>query len=333
MQEKKKYFEKIHQKLIVSESAPVFAEILITSSDPFNRENFVKEENAEGDKLQIDSEPAEISSEIKVEGLEEIKCLECEVRLPADDLMKHRIEVHLQEFICDICFETCRTKAELLKHIRRHFPLKSNKLSFVCENCEKIFSTKKQMLECLDSHLKSKSTTCEICQKTLKSNSIYGHMKLVHRKERDQICQICGKALKTSYDLKVHLRSHSGERPEICETCGKTFVSYAQLYKHRKIRHMTRENFQCSVCLKNLLSRSKLKCHAERFHPDGHDNGIRVDSGTNCYHCKICSLKFIAMHKYEKHLNLNDCKKYEGVAVVDDEKQTKGEFKCQECGR
>lgn len=145
------------------------------------------------------------------------------------------------------------------------------------------------------------------------------------------------KALYIINSISLFYRKHSGERPEICETCGKTFISYAQLYKHRKVRHMIRENFQCSVCLKNLLSRFKLKCHTERFHPDGFDNGIRVNEETNCYHCKICPLKFIAMHKYEKHIKLNDCHKYEEQEAVGDGdilvKDVKGEFKCQECGR
>lgn len=100
---------------------------------------------------------------------------------------------------------------------------------------------------------------------------------------------------------------------------------------------MERENYQCSICLKNVLSRFKLKCHVDRFHPNGLDNGMRVDPDTNCYHCKICPLKFVAMHKYEKHLMLNDCQKFEGLAMDEvrmaQKGNLKGEFKCQECGR
>lgn len=98
---------------------------------------------------------------------------------------------------------------------------------------------------------------------------------------------------------------------------------------------MARESFQCSICLKNLLSQFKLKCHKERFHPNGLDNGMRVNPETNCYHCTICPSKFIAMHKYEKHLKLNDCKNYEGLTTIVDlklAKNAKGSFKCQECG-
>ncbi|CRL01894.1 CLUMA_CG015280, isoform A [Clunio marinus] len=196
---------------------------------------------------------------------------------------------------------------KLFKHIRQHLPKSSRAIG----------------------------STCPICHKTMKNNSIYSHIRMVHNKERDQICQVCGKALKTSYDLKVHLRKHSGERPEICETCGKTFISYAQLYKHRKIRHLERENFQCLICLKNVLSRFKLKYHMKRFHPNGFDNGIRVNIETNFYHCKICSLKFVAMHKYEKHLKLNDCHKYEKFNDddnVDCRNETKYDFRCNECG-
>lgn len=315
-------------------------------------------------------------------------CLDCGIHLPPQGLIQHRLDAHKSQFVCDVCSRTYRTKNSLLKHIRHHIVddskykcepcakifvnskeliahknrCHSNGSSFICDHCEDVFATRKEMLRCRDGHYVRKKAasegtrTCPICHKTMKSNSVYSHIRLVHNNERDQICQvknfkiflnprnlifelfqICGKALKTSYDLKVHLRKHSGERPEICEHCGKTFISYAQLYKHRKVRHMERENFQCSICLKNVLSRFKLKCHVDRFHPNGVDNGMRVDADTNCYHCKICPLKFVAMHKYEKHLKLNDCHKYDGLTMQDPKMSLKGdlkgEFKCQECGR
>ena len=298
-----------------------------------------------------------------------IKLKDCEISIHSADLIKNQVGFNLTDFICDICSKSYRSKNHLLSHIRNHLPednfkcdqcLKtfhckkeliahknrnhSELLNFTCNDCEKVYKIQKEMKKCRESHAKKKKSSanltknCPICGKTMKSNSIYSHIRLVHNKEREKICQICGKALKTSYDLKVHLRQHSGERPEICENCGKTFVSYAQLYKHRKIRHMARENFECSICLKTLLSRYKLKCHMERFHCNGFDNGVRVDPETNCYHCTICSLKFVAMHKFEKHAELNDCHKYEGLARSTDgskamEGDLRGEFKCQECGR
>jgi hypothetical protein len=342
-------------------------------SDPFAIEDAIKTEFPTDNDVKYEETPEErLEPELKLdENLDRRKvslktsCLDCGALLQSNDLLKHRIEFHLSEFVCDVCCRSFRSKFLLLKHIRNHFhddkfkcdvcskDFSNNKqliahqnrfhsdfLQFTCENCEEIHDDKKSMMKCRDSHgLKKKSSTgsfksCQICGKKMKSNSIYSHIRLVHNKERDKICQICGKALKTSYDLKVHLRQHSGERPEICETCGKTFVSYAQLYKHRKVRHMVRDNFECSICQKVLLSRFKLKLHGERFHPNGLDNGIRVDSTTNCYHCEICGLKFVAMHKYEKHLKLNDCHKYEGLSGEKEESSDgKGEFKCQECGR
>lgn len=346
------------------ETAPVFTEILIAqeypSSDPFMTNDFVKEEDYYEEESKLDPE-VNIHDELLslADDSESVKSLNFQPQAS----IKHRIKIHHHEFTCDICFKTYQTKAALLKHVQLHIPnnekhncdhcskaflqeedlmthinrCHSSDASFVCDYCENIFASMKMMLLCRDSHRGKKSEeqlrSCPICLKKMKSNSIHSHVKLVHNKERDQVCQVCGKAMKTSYDLKVHLRTHSGERPEICETCGKTFISYAQLYKHRKIRHMIRENFQCSICQKSLLSRYKLKCHIERFHPGGLDNGHRVDLATNCYHCKVCPLKFIAMHKYEKHLKLNDCHKYDGVSAFAGNKDDKGGFRCRECGR
>lgn len=360
-----------------SEVAEIF--LRQTSLDPFAAEEFVKEEfseikseiveEIESCKLDLKKDLKRVRNENSLDSdrNSRVICLDCGICLSPNDLIKHRAEAHLAEFICDICHKTCRSKLTLVSHIRRHVPKENyincdrcskdferkkdliahnNRLhyetdNFVCEVCDEVHLNKKEMLKCRESHCGKKKSaievtiSCHICDKTMKSSSIYNHIRLVHNKQRDQICQVCGKALKTSYDLKVHLRQHSGERPEVCETCGKTFVSYAQLYKHKKIRHMQRENFKCSICLKKLLSKFKLNCHMERFHPERHDNGFRVNPETNCYHCQTCSLKFVAMHKYENHLKLNDCHKYEGFDATKKGQKgdTKGEFKCQECGR
>lgn len=165
-------------------------------------------------------------------------CFDCGIILSPDDLIQHRIDAHLSEFICDICYRAYRTKNSLLKHIRHHITEESqhkcdpcskifvnkkelithnnrchsNGNIYICDHCENVFTSRKEMVRCREGHYvrkkssKGSSRPCPICNKRMKSNSIYSHIRLVHNNERDQICQVCGKALKTSYDLKVHLR-------------------------------------------------------------------------------------------------------------------------------
>lgn len=350
--------------------------VYTSTTDPFAFEEAFKLEYPQENEIINEIEVKDFKSSGNFEELDDeepslkINCLDCGAEMLSSELVKHRIEFHLSKFICDVCQKSYRNKNLLLRHILRHFPedtipcdhcskkftnrkdfivhknrFHSDQIQFTCNLCEETHDDKKSMLKCRESHLVKKKRvnekSCPICDKKMKTNSIYSHIRMVHNKEREKMCQICGKALRTTYDLKVHLRRHSGERPEICETCGKTFVSYSQLYKHRKVRHMERDNFDCSICQKRLLSKFKLKQHELRFHPDGFDNGIRVNLETNCYHCSICSLKFVAMHKYEKHVKLNDCHKYQESPSlrakenddVNEPQENVKEFRCQECGR
>ena len=121
---------------------------------------------------------------------------------------------HSTKYFCEICSKTCFSKKSLLEHLQRHFPNDCKKLSksnetvlngkqskelvdsFICHHCRKVFKTRTEMKQCRDSHsLRKKDSVeitkpCPVCQKTMKSNSIYSHIRLVHNKERDQICQV-----------------------------------------------------------------------------------------------------------------------------------------------
>ena len=64
--------------------------------------------------------------------------------------------------------------------------------------------------------LKAKSTTCDVSEKSFKSNS----------------------------SLVIHKRVHSGEKPFKCNSCEKSFAEKGNLTKHKLI-HSGKREFQC----------------------------------------------------------------------------------------
>lgn len=105
-------------------------------------------------------------------------------------LQKVHSDMLPQSLLCTHCKMKFENIYERLAHMKN-----CDAKKFVCDHCDKTFSTKNY----LNSHLKR--------EMGLLSCS----------------CQVCGKILKAKDELRIHMRSHTREKPFQCSLCTKSY--------------------------------------------------------------------------------------------------------------
>ncbi|XP_071113824.1 zinc finger protein 320-like [Haliotis cracherodii] len=133
------------------------------------------------------------------------KCILCDARfIERWSVRVHADAVHSDErpYLCTVCGKTFKKAISLQRHSAIHM------------EAEKV------------------STECKVCQKMVKANAMYIHMK--SHGEKKFLCNICGKKFSLKHHLSAHEKSHQGVRAHACELCDKRFILPHQLRAHRK---------------------------------------------------------------------------------------------------
>ena len=96
--------------------------------------------------------------------------------------MTHSVE---RPFKCDLCNQTSKTRANLLRHKQKHHNTKQVK----------------------------KELECAICPKTFKTSNSYGYHMKVHTGEKDHKCDLCNYTCIREqgirkHKLSVHYENH-----------------------------------------------------------------------------------------------------------------------------
>lgn len=181
---------------------------------------------------------------------------------------------------------------------------------------------------------KSPKIICPLCGKILTANAFPVHLK-GHQGGREQnfLCEVCSQKYSSNSELVIHKRSvfsfrfsqwfsspfhflfrrHSKEKPFQCDHCEKRFFNCKKnLIHHLRVAHLNMRKPQliveCNLCLKKLKLEN-LERHKRKSHPNGVDDGIKVNSETDHYHCVICSGQFLTKRAHDAHfcaLGAND---------------------------
>lgn len=229
------------------------------------------------------------------------------------------------ENICDECKppKIFNSSRQVLNHKNKHH---GRGTRFWCVRCGQMYHSREEQVACVKLHytdvLKDIMIKCPQCDKELLHNSLKIHMKSVHSSVREIVCHECGKAFCAVARLTVHMRQvhNNGFKPWICDLCGRSWAQKKSLRDHMlKIHSSNRKSYQCPICLK--VCQDALDRHMTLVHPNGHDNGVRVNTETNMFHCPNCIQTFDKMKAYELHVNENLCENY-GDLVVDHSQNT-----------
>lgn len=229
----------------------------------------------------------------------------------------------------DTCYECkiprgFKSSRLLLAHKNKYH---SEGSRFWCVRCGVIYKTKKEQTICTRNHwtdvLKDILIKCPECDKELLHNSLDIHLRSVHRQARDIVCHQCGKGFCAIARLTVHIKQvhNNGIKPWTCDYCGRSWAQKKAMRDHIIKTHSTdRKKFKCPIC--NKICANALDKHMRLVHPNGYDNGVKVNPETNLYHCPNCIQTFKLMKVYEWHVNENLCENYGGFEI--DQSQIEG---------
>jgi len=140
-------------------------------------------------------------------------------------------------FICHICTTLIKTKRELDTHVKY---VHSNMRQFECEQCQKRFKRKGDLVVHMQSHTAVPGFFCEQCGKSFfKKRNLKSHLATHDTSDssKKHECLQCGRKFLRLQALKNHLTTHSNERLYSCEVCGARVKTPGTLMTHRKKVH------------------------------------------------------------------------------------------------
>ena len=148
--------------------------------------------------------------------------------------------------------------------ILKLFDSKNSNKKFICENCNKLFSSKGNLKNhILKIHYNNRPFKCTFpnCTKAYSVETKLLAHERTHTGFKPFICQICQRSFNEKGNLKAHLKYHSEIRPFKCPLCEKSYKSNKHLKDHIKIEHYKIKNYHCEFCNKNFGRITTLKTH------------------------------------------------------------------------
>lgn len=106
----------------------------------------------------------------------------------------------------------------------------------------------------------------------------------------------------------MSFRRHTKEKPFQCDYCSRQFNCKKNLIAHFRSIHLNQgkrkqEAQQCEICLKKFAPEYLIHQHMKNAHPNGVDDGIKVNPDTNHYHCETCG----GQYRTRRYLDIHSC--------------------------
>ncbi|KAL6422112.1 hypothetical protein ACFW04_010872 [Cataglyphis niger] len=217
-------------------------------------------------------------------------CEDCGKSFVHKKVLDSHKTIHSEErpFVCQTCGKAFRQQSALYIHNRCHLP-DTVKNRYPCDQCDKRFSTKPNLVTHKRIHSGVRNFTCDQCGKSfIQKGNLEAHF-LTHSVDKPYSCSQCPKAFKTPLQLKKHETVHTGAKPHQCDVCGRTFREKGTLREHHRI-HTGAMPFTCEFCGKRFRFKGILTTHR------------RQHTGERPYSCLECQHHFTNWPNYNKHM-------------------------------
>lgn len=164
-------------------------------------------------------------------------------------------KVKEREFRCSKCRAKYKNQAELDAHIEKHKNMTTNN-PLQCVECDKIFSTRTNLIRHIPIHTGETLYICELCGREYIHHSSFREHKAGHFNIKTKPCPICGRLFNTSSHLARHRRTHTGEKPFTCPICDRKFANKYNMRSHMRIHSQNDEvpTHFCVVCNEGIFS-------------------------------------------------------------------------------
>ena len=247
----------------------------------------------------------------------QVKCTVCEAVLANEFHLFNHLRKHSSsdsQYQCRYCGDTCFDKTTFDQHIDLH-----RSRDFKCKLCERSFDDPHKLF-LHKTRGKICIFKCSFCDKKyLKKNSLTCHERS-HTGEKRFQCRKCDRRFVTKISLSNHInmevpcskiseqnrlakagdiQSSSKIRSIIrkCSQCGESFPSRQSSSCVSCRQFCDNENFQCSFCGKQFISKLDLIEH------------VYLHTGQKPYMCSFCNQKFSQKDSLNEHLKfVHKCK-------------------------
>jgi uncharacterized Zn-finger protein len=112
---------------------------------------------------------------------------------------------------------------------RKNQKTKAETMSRKCEVCNKVFSTKGNLVRHKRTHIGDKPYQCDVCNKSFSKSGTLTIHKRTHTGDKPYQCDVCNKSFSKSGTLTIHKRTHTGDKPYQCVVCNKSFSKSSTL--------------------------------------------------------------------------------------------------------
>eukprot|EP00095_Tigriopus_kingsejongensis_P012432 snap_masked-scaffold924_size80766-processed-gene-0.7 protein:Tk12432 transcript:snap_masked-scaffold924_size80766-processed-gene-0.7-mRNA-1 annotation:"zinc finger protein 850-like" len=195
-------------------------------------------------------------------------------------------------FSCGGCELSLASFSELKSHLDTE--PEHQDLTFVCETCEKVFTSEPKAEKHQFVH--QKEISCNHCQKPFTNATKYAkHLNNVHRAatEGEHKCPKCSKSFEYLKNFVNHVKRHETE-PDFpvtkefkCHICQMALSTRSTLLYH--VSKHVQSKFPCHRCDKIFKSERGLKYH------------LKIHDGQLDYLCSDCGRGFITRQKLLNH--------------------------------
>lgn len=224
----------------------------------------------------------------------QFQCKQCEIYFKdRTELSKHQMVHKLKCELCSEEFENIPSRNYHVKVVH-----KDDDRLIKCDQCDRIYTSKKSYLEHKRFHRYRKPVQCPVCG--LFVSHLKSHMQRHSNSSADFVCDKCPMKFRHKQSFKRHMLSHSHNvntssmhnHTYSCPKCPKKFSASTKLSRHLKI-HLGDKPYVCEICGKACNRSSNLQIHM-RVH----------NKKPRLMHCNICGCDFTRQMDLKDHIDL-----------------------------